>query len=165
MKILTEEYYGHILQVTFGTVSDEATLEFIPDSVKEIIFNNLADDSDSGGFTEEETGDGYSGTWKIQPLNFQLMLRIANWDYNCVRATEGLTLELFQESYGKVIGAHYYGKWREFKLNFFKMIRYFSQYMDAGQTFCNMVIKQVEKYENKRLYHQISVHEIIKDVQ
>ena len=78
------------------------------------------------------------------------MLRIANWDYNCVRATEGLTLELFQESYGKVIGAHYYGKWCEFKFNFFKMIRYFSQYVDAGQIFCNMLMKQIEKYEEKQ---------------
>lgn len=150
MKILTEEYYGHILQVTFDTVPDGVTLEFIPDSVKDVIFSSMADDSDSGGFTKEETGDGHSGTWKFQPLNFQLMLRIANWDYNCVRATEGLTLELFQESYGKVMGAHYYGKWCEFKFNFFKMIRYFSQYMDAGQIFCNMVMKLVEKYEEKK---------------
>ncbi len=37
------------------------------------------------------------------------MLRIANWDYNCVRATEGLDVELFQKSYGNVVGTHYYG--------------------------------------------------------
>lgn len=149
-QTLTEEYYGHIIEVEFTTTPESEELEFVPDSVKEVIFNNLTDDSDSGEFTEEETGNGYSGTWKVQPLSFQLMLRIVNWDYNCVRATEGLTLELFQESYGNIIGAHYYGKWCEFKFNFFKMIRYFSQYMDAGQTFCNMVMKLVELYEEKR---------------
>lgn len=149
-QTLTEEYYGHIIEVEFTTTPESKDLEFVPDSVKEVIFNNLTDDSDSGEFSEEETGDGYSGTWKVQPLNFQLLLRIVNWDYNCVRATEGLTLELFQKSYGNVMGAHYYGKWCEFKFNFFKMIRYFNQYMDAGQTFCNMVMKQVEGYEEKR---------------
>lgn len=151
MQTLTEEYYGHIVEVEFATTPEGEEFEFVPDYVKEVILNNLTDDSDSGEFTEKETGTQCSGTWKIQPLNFRLMLRIANWDYNNVRATEGLTLELFQKSYGNVMGAHYYGKWCEFKFNFFKMIRYFNQYMDAGQTFCNMVMKLVEKYENKKL--------------
>lgn len=154
MKILTEEYYGHILQVTFGTASDEATLEFIPDSVKEIIFSSMADNSDSGEFTEEETvgetGEGYSGSWWFQPLSFQLMKRIAVWDYYCVRATEGLTLKLFQETYGTAVGTHFYDKWCEFKFNFFKMIRYFSPGDNAGQLFCNMIMKQVEEYEEKQ---------------
>ena len=150
MQTLTEEYYGHIVEVEFATTPEGEELEFVPDYVKEVIFNNLTDDSDSGEFTEKDTGVQCSGTWKIQPLNFQLMLRIVNWDYNCVRATEGLTLELFRKSYGNVMGTHYYGKWCEFKFNFFKMIRYFSQYTDAGQTFCNMVMKQVEGYEEKK---------------
>ena len=102
MQTVTELYYGHTIHVQLATSPEGEELEFIPDSVKEIIFNNLAEDADSGEFTEEDTGDGYSGKWKIQPLNFQLMLRIVNWDYNCVRATEGLTLEQFQKSYGNV---------------------------------------------------------------
>lgn len=149
-QTLTEEYYGHIVEVEFTTTPEGEELEFVPDYVKEVIFNNLTDDSDSGEFTEEETGEHCSGTWKIQPLNFRLMLRLANWDYNHVHTTEGLTLELFQKSYGNVIGAHYYGKWCEFKFDFFKMMRYFSRYTDAGQTFCNMVMKQVESYEEKK---------------
>lgn len=150
MKILTEEYYGHILQVTFDTVSDGATLEFIPDSVKKIIFSSMADDSDSGEFTVDETGEGYSGNWRFQPLNFQLMKRIAAWDYNCVRATEGLTLKLFQETYGTTVGTHFYDKWCEFKFNFFKMMRYFTPGDNAGQLFCNMIMKQVEEHEEKQ---------------
>lgn len=150
MQTLTELYYGHTIRVDFATTPGSEELELIPDSVKEIIFNNLAEDNDSGEFTEEDTGERYSGTWKIQPLNFQLMLRLANWDYNCVRATEGLTPELFRKSYGNVMGAHYYGKWCEFKFDFFKMMRYFSRYTDAGQTFCNMVMTQVEKCEEKK---------------
>lgn len=150
MQTVTELYYGHTIQVDFTITPKDKELEFIPDSVKEIIFNNLTEDVNSGEFTEEDTGDGYSGKWKIQPLNFQLMLRIVNWDYNCIRATEGLNLEQFQKSYGNVMGAHYYGKWCEFKFNFFKMIRYFNQYMDAGQTFCNMLMVVVEDYEEKK---------------
>ena len=65
-------------------------------------------------------------------------------------ATEGLTLEQFQKSYGNVMGAHYYGKWCEFKFNIFRMIRYFNQYMDAGQTFCTMLMAVVEDYEEKK---------------
>ncbi|NAB53742.1 hypothetical protein GUJ47_15060 [Enterococcus faecium] len=39
MQILTEEYYGHIVEVEFATTPEGEELEFVPDYVKEVIFN------------------------------------------------------------------------------------------------------------------------------
>ena len=88
------------------------------------------------------------------------MLRIANWDYNCVRATEGLDVGTVPKILRQRGGNPLLRKWCEFKFNFFKMIRYFSQYTDAGQTFCNIVMKQVEGYEEKK--HEAKVNNSMK---
>ncbi len=56
MQTLTEEYYGHIVEVEFTTTPEGEELESVPDYVKEVIFNNLTDDSDSGEFTEKKPG-------------------------------------------------------------------------------------------------------------
>lgn len=42
-QILTELYYGHTIQVDFTTTPEGEELEFIPDSVKEVIGNKQTD--------------------------------------------------------------------------------------------------------------------------
>ena len=48
--------------------------------------------------------------YKTPTLDFSFMLRIAYWvsSYNM---EEGLSLELFNETYGTAMGKHYYDKW------------------------------------------------------
>ena len=43
-------------------------------------------------------------------LNYNDMLLLAIWEYNR-RQDEDLTLELFQETFGQVPGAHFHDKW------------------------------------------------------
>lgn len=148
MQTLTENYYGHIVKAEFNTALNAEKLEFIPDSVKEVIFSAMTDNSLDGIFTEEET-NGYSGTWSIQPLAFSVMRRISTWSYHTPQANKGLTLELFQNAYGTVAGEHFYHKWHELNFNFFSMISYFSLEADNGQVFCNMIMKQVEDFEKE----------------
>lgn len=150
MKTLIEEYYGHIVKVEFNSSPKSDNLELVPDSVKEVIFNNMADDVTDGEFTEDETGEEYSGRWSFQPLDFNLMKRIAAWNYHCVHETEGLTLEKFRAAYGSAVGAYFYEKWRGFRFDFFKMIRYFNQGDNGGQIFCSMLMECVEEYEKQK---------------
>ena len=42
-------------------------------------------------------------------LNYNDMLLLAIWEYNR-RQDEDLTLELFQETFGQVLGAHFHDK-------------------------------------------------------
>lgn len=153
MRTLVEDYYGHIIRAVFNTTPKSQKLEFIPDSVKESIFSTMTDDSSEGEFTEEET-DGYSGTWSIQPLVFSVMKRIVRWHYYTAHANEGLTLKHFQDAFGTVAGEHFFNKWHEFQFNFFSMIGYFNLETNNGQIFCNMVMKQIEEFEeNQRNTH------------
>ena len=43
-------------------------------------------------------------------LNYNDILLLAIWEYNR-RQDEDLTLELFQETFGQVPGAHFHDKW------------------------------------------------------
>lgn len=146
MQTLTEGYYGHIIRAEFNTTPNKEKLEFIPDSVKEVIFSAMTDNSSDGEFTEEET-NGYSGTWRIQPLAFSVMKRISTWSYHIPQTNKGLTLESFQNAYGAVAGEHFYHKWHELQFYFFSMISYFGHEVDNGQIFCNMIMEQVEEFE------------------
>lgn len=45
----------------------------------------------------------------MEKLNFATLLRIVMWDYNRNPLTgESLSLDVFCEKYGKVMGEHYY---------------------------------------------------------
>lgn len=83
-------------------------------------------------------------------LNYNQLLLIAMWQYNHHREEE-LTLPLFEETFGKVDGSHYYDKWMNyFNQNLWDMIAYFRGEEDNGQKFCDMVNKQVELYRKNR---------------
>ena len=82
-------------------------------------------------------------------LDFSFMLRVASWvsSYNM---NEGLSEELFNETYGSVMGKHYYEKWvHVYPLNIMKMIMYFGSDTKEGEKFCMMVMQQMSIYEKR----------------
>lgn len=156
-QTIAETYYGHKLVVTFDRVTPYCKITSLPDSVKEIIFDTLAEDSLCGSFTEEETGDtmddeycAFSGSWSIVELDYELLFRIGSWNYNR-HQDESLTQELFEENFGKVQGAHYYSKWIDYyKQHLINMVGYLSSNPVEAQTFCNMVIQKIKQYEQRK---------------
>ena len=64
---------------------------------------------------------------------------------------EELTPALFEETFGKVDGSHYYEKWTGyFNRNLWDMIAYFRSEKENGQKFCDMVARQVGLYQKNR---------------
>ncbi|KAA6302819.1 MAG: hypothetical protein EZS26_000989 [Candidatus Ordinivivax streblomastigis] len=82
-------------------------------------------------------------------LNHQLLWRIVLWEYNRYQE-ESLTEESFIQYYGGCFGSHFYSKWRYYDYNFMKMIGYFGGSTENGQKFCDMVMEQVIKYEQRK---------------
>ena len=83
-------------------------------------------------------------------LNYNQLLLIYLWQYNHYEY-EGLTLKLFQETFGNMYGNHYYDKCiHYFNRNLCDMIAYFRGEGEHGQKFCNMVAIQVKLYQQNR---------------
>ena len=87
----------------------------------------------------------------MEKLNFETLLGIVMWDYNRNSLTgESLSLDVFCEKYGKVMGEHYYKKFIfEFDGSILKMIGYFRGENKEGQIFCDMITDCIEKYEQR----------------
>lgn len=87
----------------------------------------------------------------MEKLNFATLLRIVMWDYNRSSLTgESLSLDVFYEKYGKVMGEHFYKKFIfEFDGSILKMIGYFRGENKEGQIFCDMIMECIEKYEQR----------------
>ena len=83
-------------------------------------------------------------------LNYNDMLLLAIWEYNR-RQDEDLTLELFQETFGLVPGAHFHDKWvHYYNKNLLMMAAYFRGEEENGQKFCDMITRQGERYTQNR---------------
>lgn len=83
-------------------------------------------------------------------LNYNQLLLISMWQYNHYEY-EGLTLKLFQETFGNRYGSNYYDKWiHYFNHNLWDMIAYFRGEGENGQKFCNMIAAQVKLYQLNR---------------
>lgn len=159
-QILIEDYYGRRVEVTLDSVLPETKIDFIPDSVKEVIFSDITDDSDNGEFTHDQTRNhlyvddkpiytSFAGSWRVLPLDFKLLARIKAWHY-CYGEGEALTQELFCQYYDKVMGDHYYSKWAHvYKQDIMAMIGYFYDSPKEGQKFCDMITQQVVKCEQR----------------
>ena len=82
-------------------------------------------------------------------LSAQLLYRIGLWDHNRSQ-DESLTQELFEEKFGKVMGAHYYEKWiSTYSQNFINMVGYLYSNPTEAQLFCDMVMQKVQQYEQR----------------
>lgn len=85
-----------------------------------------------------------------ETFNYESLLSIVMWDYNRNPLTESLTVELFNENYGTVMGQHYYDKFvNYFHGDLLKMIGYFRGENKEGQIFCDMISKCIEKYKQR----------------
>lgn len=89
----------------------------------------------------------YNGTWQIIP-DYRQAARIMMWKYNYVPA-EALTLKSFQDTYGEMLGRHFYGKWVSYEKSIEKMIGYFGRNLTAGQKFIDMIMRNVAHYERR----------------
>ena len=82
-------------------------------------------------------------------LSAQLLYRIGLWDHNRSQ-DESLTRELFEEKFGKVMGAHYYEKWiHTYSPNFIGMVGYLYSNRSEADKFCDMIMQKVEQYERR----------------
>jgi hypothetical protein len=82
-------------------------------------------------------------------LKHELIWRIVLWEYNR-DMDETLTEELFIRYFGKCDGSHFYSKWKYYDYSFMKMTGYFGISAGNGQKFCDMVMEQVIKYEQRQ---------------
>ena len=83
-------------------------------------------------------------------LSYNQLLLISLWQYNH-HGEEGLPLQLFEKTFGKAYGSHYYDKWTNyFNRNLWDMIAYFKGESENGQKFCDMVAGQVKLYQQNR---------------
>lgn len=158
-KILQEAAYGHAIEVTFTKVAGVKVSDKVPNSVMCQITYGLEQMKLSGQFdivlyTANGPSPCYSGAWRVVPtLDHDFMARIALW-VNNYGENEGLTRELFHETYGTNMGDHYAIKWESvYQHNIMKMIGYFGLGDKDGQKFCDMIMKQMAKYE-KRIGHK-----------
>lgn len=86
----------------------------------------------------------------METLDYNQMLLVSLWQYNH-HGDEELTPALFEETFGKVDGSHYYEKWSGyFNRNLWDMIAYFRSEKENGQKFCDMVAHQVGLYQQNR---------------
>lgn len=82
-------------------------------------------------------------------INHTYLVRIANYSSSHY-PQEALTLELFNETFGSVMGKHYHEKWEHtYKHDILKMIAYFGRDTEEGQRFCRILEIQIEKYEER----------------
>lgn len=156
-QIITEQYYGHTLEVTINeTNPPELKVEFVPDSVHEHVFRLLETDDKAGDFTHDETKEifikqevSYSGSWRIIELDYNILIRLVMWNANRY-PEESITKQLFIEYFGDNYGTHFYGKWTgECNHDILKMIGYFRSNHNHGQIFCNMLFNLITKYEKR----------------
>ena len=76
-------------------------------------------------------------------LCYNRLLLISLWQYNH-HEEEGLTLRLFEETFGNC-----------FDRNLWNMIAYFRGEGENGQKFCDMVARQIEVYRKNRKHYGI----------
>lgn len=91
----------------------------------------------------------------MNTLDYNQMLPVSLWQYNH-HAEEGLTLELFKETFGEDYGNHCHEKWNGyFNRNLWDMIAYFKCEKENGQKFCDMVTRQIKLYQQNRKQYAI----------
>ncbi|MFI3293256.1 MAG: hypothetical protein SNI70_07030 [Rikenellaceae bacterium] len=82
-------------------------------------------------------------------IDHKYLLRIAYYSTSHY-PHEALTAELFNTTFGSVMGAHYFEKWQHVvKFDILKMIAYFGIDTAEGQKFCDMLAGQIERYETR----------------
>lgn len=149
-QILTELFYGHILEVTIKGCDEK--LQFIPDELKvdvlEILETNQLDGTTS--FTNQNDVL-VSVSWRILTLHHDVLYRVLLWEYN--ESVENfISVDVFNDVYGNTLGRHYFEKWEyTYKRDIKQMIWYFGTDNENGQKFLALLQAQMEMYENNKL--------------
>lgn len=82
-------------------------------------------------------------------INHDYLLRIAYYSSSHY-PDEAISKEMFQETFGGVMGAHYFDKWQHtYHFDILRMVVYFGRDTAEGQKFANMLATQIEKYEKR----------------
>ncbi len=82
-------------------------------------------------------------------ISHEYLLRIAYYSSSHY-PQEALTLELFIETFGEVMGTHYHSKWQHlYKYDILKMVVYFGRDTAEGEKFSSMLARMIEKYETR----------------
>jgi len=89
----------------------------------------------------------YAGTWQVVP-DYRQFMRIYRWWYN-YGLSEALSLQSFEETYGKRMGEHYWEKWCLYERSIAKMIGYFGTNVKEGQKFLDLIMDAVARYEQR----------------
>ncbi len=148
LQVLIESFLQHPIEVSFTALRDQEPIQFIPDSVKEEILNQLSD-SGEGEFTAEQTG-GFGGTWRTIQLGHNMLHRLAMWIFQVYPEDMKLKEADFIKWFGEFYGKNLFERWiNYYKCDFMQMITHFGPDSDKGQTFCDMVMEQLNKYEEK----------------
>lgn len=155
--IITTESYAHTIEIEFESVRIVVVAYDIPDNVWCAINDGLGDSRECGEFDVEgeynpnsETQTRLKGKWKIvHSFNYNLLARMVLW-FNNYGENEGLGKELFFQTYGSVMGDHYYTKWQStYQRDILKMIGYFGVNSTDGEKFILMIESQMRKYERR----------------
>ena len=82
-------------------------------------------------------------------IDHTFLLRIANYSSSHY-PQESITEQCFHDTFGSVMGAHYFSKWEHlYKRDILKMVAYFGRDTDEGQKFTNLLADKVEQYETR----------------
>lgn len=165
-QVLTDTYCGHQIEVTFTSVVPYCKLTQIPDDVYDYLNEDLKGNVTSGVFPDKEKGGGeigdevypdtgsngiyatFEGSWRVVELPYNLMSRILMW-WNNGYTPGSFSRELFVRNFGEEAGTEYHARWLERKENLLDMFGCFVSDQEAGQKFCDMVMAQVEQYEEE----------------
>lgn len=156
---LMSNFIGNKVEVTIETPRDcDKTYTSVPFSILDDFAEKIECGSNQGNFTdlpddELSTGDqGYmlSGSWRIIVIDYEKICRILSWEYNFSQS-EVLTEDIFVRYFGGVMGRHYYDKWMNlYQNNLHDMLVYFGNSRNEGQLFCDMLVEQMLKYEQRK---------------
>lgn len=170
-QVLTGDYCGHLIEVTFTSVVPYCKLSQIPDEVYDYLMEDLKESVTSGVFPDEEKGGGeigdevypdtgsngihatFEGSWRVVELPYNLMSRILMW-WNNGYTSRSFDRELFVRNFGEEAGTEYHARWLERKENLLDMFGCFVGDHEAGQKFCDMIAEQVCKYEQRKIGQQ-----------
>lgn len=156
-KFITN-YMGYTIEVIL-TLPLECTKTY--SSIPESFWDECSEDIENGDNGENFqdipnddlyfTGDGFklSGSWRRLDLPYELIKRLVMWRNNCFTPSD-FPLQLFITYFGEKAGKDYHSKWIDRKGDLLDMFGCFVSAPEDGQTFCNMVMEQVEQYENQK---------------
>lgn len=150
------EMFTHQVRVTIDEVYPHCKLSSVPECLFDKIHLGATDFVHQDNFQLEETCEevdgelrNFKGSWEIIDLNYKTLMRLAMWVSN-YGPDEGLTKELFHQTYGSRMGDHYLEKWdKVYKHNIIAMTAYFGNNSKEGQKFCDMMMVQMTKYEQR----------------